>query len=126
MPRKRIPSKTTVGTTLEQAPGNAKVCEKCGTENSFKRVKCEKCKALLPEGKFERSRRMRQQALRRERQVALSSTLFSDRPLVPDDTDDTGEAANTKSSVVTPTNSGASGKKTGKKGRAKASGNGKS
>ena len=90
----RMPKKPSIVKTTTALPGdanssNAKICEQCGTHNSFKRVKCEECGHRLPDGKFERSRRMREQALRRERQVALNSTLFRDRPLIPDD--DTAE-----------------------------------
>lgn len=88
MPKKSNGSKTVSPVNGTSAPGNAKVCEHCGEANSFRRVKCDKCGALLPEGKFERSRRMREQALRRERQLALTSNLFKDKPLIPDEMDD--------------------------------------
>lgn len=92
MAKKSTPQKSTAVIPLTASPTNAKKCEHCGSVNSFKRVKCEQCGTILPEGKFERSRRMREQSLRRERQLALSSTLFRDKPLIPDDSDDTGDS----------------------------------
>ncbi len=92
MPKKAPLGKNTMMSPVESVHANAKTCEQCGAANTFKRVKCEQCGHMLPEGNFERSRRMREQSLRRERQTALTSTLFRDRPLVPDDSDDVGEA----------------------------------
>jgi len=82
MPKKRSTRSTKSNTNApaEPTPANAKLCEECGTVNSFKRVKCEKCSSLLPEGKFERSKRLRQQALRRQQQSTMGASLFSDTP----------------------------------------------
>ncbi len=91
MQKKRSTRKRAATLDTQAPPANAKICEQCGFINSFKRVKCEKCSALLPEGNFERSRRMREQLLKREQQLALSSTLFTDKPIVAEDYDDGGE-----------------------------------
>lgn len=91
MPRKRTARKQVSVGEVQAEPGNAKVCEACGHANSFKRVKCEKCYTLLPEGNFERARRQREQTLRREQQLALSSTLFTDRPTILDELEDVGD-----------------------------------
>lgn len=88
MSKNRATRKSSVNLETSTAPRNAKVCAQCGFGNSFKRVKCEKCAVLLPEGNFERSRRMREQTMKREQQLALASTLFSDKPIMPDDTED--------------------------------------
>ena len=82
MPKKRSTqsAKSKTNAQPEPTPANAKLCDECATINSFKRVKCEKCGSLLPEGKFERSKRLRQQALRRQQQNATSTSLFSDAP----------------------------------------------
>ena len=93
MQKKASLQKNTTISPVEVTLTNAKMCEQCGATNTFKRVKCEQCGHLLPEGNFERSRRMREQSLRRERQMALSSTLFRDRPLIPDDSDDTADGS---------------------------------
>ena len=91
MQKKRTTRKRATPLETQSPPANAKICEACGFINSFKRVKCEKCSTLLPEGNFERARRMREQTLKREQQLALSSTLFKDKPIVLDDLDDTGD-----------------------------------
>lgn len=98
MQRKRTTRKRTTTVETQTPPANAKICGQCGYINSFKRVKCEKCKSLLPEGKFERARRVREQSLKREQQLALTSNLFTDRPTLPDDHDDAADDPITRAS----------------------------
>lgn len=86
MPRKKSTRSTITSPRPEAIPANAKVCEHCGHINSFKRVKCEKCAGLLPEGNYERSKRLREQSLRRrQQQTALSASLFGESLLMTDE-----------------------------------------
>lgn len=86
MPRKKSTRSTITSPRPEAIPANAKVCEHCGHINSFKRVKCEKCYGLLPEGNYERSKRLREQSLRRrQQQTALSASLFGESLLMTDE-----------------------------------------
>lgn len=93
MPPKKTPRSLVSRPPADDVPANAKVCQDCGHINSFRRVKCEQCQGLLPEGNFERSKRFREQSLRQQQQIALGSSLFKDSVVAIDDTSPSDDTA---------------------------------